>query len=65
MNVQGDLSERYSVASESGSSTDSHAETLENKEGEPFYSLHTASLTISSKQRALADAAAAAAAVNV
>lgn len=27
MNTQGELSERHSVASESGSSTDSHAET--------------------------------------
>ena len=31
---QGELSERHSVASESGSSTDSHAETPENKDGE-------------------------------
>ncbi|KAM7370783.1 hypothetical protein PAMP_010304 [Pampus punctatissimus] len=30
--TKGDLSERYSVASESGSSTDSHAETPENKD---------------------------------
>lgn len=36
MNFQGELSERYSVASESGSSTDSHAETPENKDGEPL-----------------------------
>lgn len=34
MNFQGELNERYSVASESGSSTDSHAETPENKDGE-------------------------------
>lgn len=33
MNPQGELSERYSVASESGSSTDSHAETPESKDG--------------------------------
>ena len=32
--TQGELSERYSVTSESGSSTDSHAETLETKDGE-------------------------------
>lgn len=31
---QGELGERYSVASESGSSTDSHAEALEAKDGE-------------------------------
>lgn len=39
MNFQGELSERYSVASESGSSTDSHAETPENKDGEPLLSI--------------------------
>lgn len=38
MNFQGELSERYSVASESGSSTDSHAETPENKDGESLLS---------------------------
>lgn len=31
---QTDLSERYSMASESGSSTDSHVENLETKDGE-------------------------------
>ncbi|ROI81876.1 Actin filament-associated protein 1-like 2 [Anabarilius grahami] len=31
--TKGEQSERYSVASESGSSTDSHAENLENKDG--------------------------------
>lgn len=36
VNVQGELSERHSVASESGSSTDSHAETSDNKEGGSF-----------------------------
>lgn len=36
MNLQGELSERHSVASESGSSTDSHAETSESKDGELF-----------------------------
>lgn len=34
MTAQGELNERYSVASESGSSTDSHTETTENKDGE-------------------------------
>lgn len=34
VNVQGELSERHSVASESGSSTDSHAETSDSKDGE-------------------------------
>lgn len=38
MNFQGELSERYSVASESGSSTDSHAETPEIKDGESLFS---------------------------
>ncbi|XP_074518706.1 actin filament-associated protein 1-like 2 isoform X2 [Halichoeres trimaculatus] len=36
--TKGDLSERYSVASESGSSTDSHAETPENKDVKKKYS---------------------------
>lgn len=31
---QGELGERHSLASESGSSTDSHADALENKDGE-------------------------------
>lgn len=31
---QTDLNERYSMASESGSSTDSHVENLETKDGE-------------------------------
>lgn len=39
MTFQGDLSERYSGASESGSSTDSHAETPENKDGESLLQL--------------------------
>lgn len=39
MNFQGELSERYSVASESGSSTDSHVETPENKDGESLLPL--------------------------
>lgn len=34
--LQGELSERHSLASESGSSTDSHAETSESKDGELF-----------------------------
>lgn len=34
MNFQGELSERYSLASESGSSTDSHADTPDSKDGE-------------------------------
>lgn len=34
LNSQGELSERHSVASESGSSTDSHADTPESKDGE-------------------------------
>ncbi|XP_069011664.1 actin filament-associated protein 1-like 2 isoform X1 [Embiotoca jacksoni] len=36
--TKGELSERYSVASESGSSTDSHAETPENKDVKKKYS---------------------------
>ncbi|XP_045078423.1 actin filament-associated protein 1-like 2 isoform X2 [Coregonus clupeaformis] len=36
--TKGELSERYSVASESGSSTDSHAETLETKDVKKKYS---------------------------
>lgn len=39
MLFQGELGERYSVASESGSSTDSHAETCENKDGESSVTL--------------------------
>ncbi|KAF0025455.1 hypothetical protein F2P81_022336 [Scophthalmus maximus] len=35
--TKGDLSERYSVASESGSSTDSHADTPENKDVKKKY----------------------------
>uniref|UniRef100_A0A3P8THS8 Actin filament-associated protein 1-like 2 n=1 Tax=Amphiprion percula TaxID=161767 RepID=A0A3P8THS8_AMPPE len=35
--TKGELSERYSVASESGSSTDSHAETPENKDVKKKY----------------------------
>nr|XP_019938215.1 PREDICTED: actin filament-associated protein 1-like 2 [Paralichthys olivaceus] len=35
--TKGELSERYSVASESGSSTDSHAETSENKDVKKKY----------------------------
>ncbi|CAJ1081035.1 actin filament-associated protein 1-like 2 isoform X1 [Xyrichtys novacula] len=35
--TKGDLSERYSVASESGSSTDSHAETPDNKDVKKKY----------------------------
>ncbi|XP_036802596.1 actin filament-associated protein 1-like 2 isoform X2 [Oncorhynchus mykiss] len=36
--TKGELSERYSVTSESGSSTDSHAETLETKDVKKKYS---------------------------
>lgn len=34
VNLQGELSERHSLASESGSSTDSHADTPDGKDGE-------------------------------
>lgn len=34
VNFQGELSERHSLASESGSSTDSHADTPDGKDGE-------------------------------
>lgn len=34
VNFQGELSERHSLASESGSSTDSHADIPEGKDGE-------------------------------
>lgn len=34
VNFQGELSERHSLASESGSSTDSHADTPDSKDGE-------------------------------
>lgn len=43
---QTELSERYSMASESGSSTDSHVENLETKDGEiPPTHTHSTAVT--------------------
>uniref|UniRef100_A0A671KHK6 Actin filament-associated protein 1-like 2 n=1 Tax=Sinocyclocheilus anshuiensis TaxID=1608454 RepID=A0A671KHK6_9TELE len=47
---QGEQSERYSVASESGSSTDSHAENLENKDVKKKYGKFSNLMNIGKKK---------------
>ncbi|XP_077056773.1 actin filament-associated protein 1-like 2 isoform X2 [Siphateles boraxobius] len=48
--TKGELSERYSVASESGSSTDSHAENLENKDVKKKYGKFSNLMNIGKKK---------------
>ena len=45
--LQGELGDRHSTASESGSSTDSHIETCENKDGERGFLFSPVSMFVS------------------